>query len=273
VKRECRFIDDGAGDGAYNMGVDRALQLVRAGGSEGLPTLRLYSWKRPTVTLGRFQPLDAIDADACDRLGVDVVRRPTGGRGVLHDDEVTYCFVAAVGDGVPRGVVASYRAIAEGLRAAFEELGVAAGAVSRTGGDPGSSACYLAASQADLSVGTLKLSGSAQVWAGDTVLQHGSFVITRDAGIESRVLGLGEDAEARLRSRTVTLEEALGARPSVSSVRSAIKRGFESAYGLRLVAAGITDAERSLTAKLARGYRVGPSDAGAAVSVRGSSYA
>ncbi|MDP2232400.1 MAG: lipoate--protein ligase family protein, partial [Actinomycetota bacterium] len=112
---------DGPKDGAWNMAVDRAIQLACAAGAAP-PTLRLYTWARPTVTLGRFQPASSVQADACGRYGVGVVRRFTGGRGVLHDDEVTYSIVASVPDGVPRGVAASYRYLCTGLTEAYHLL-------------------------------------------------------------------------------------------------------------------------------------------------------
>ena len=96
-------------DGAWNMAVDLAL-LRGLPTAAGRPTLRLYGWARPTVSLGRFQGLEGVDLEACRESGVDVVRRPTGGRGVLHDDEVTYSVAAGCDDGLPRGVGGIVRA-------------------------------------------------------------------------------------------------------------------------------------------------------------------
>ena len=178
-----RLIVDGVEPGARNMALDHALLTGRAEGTSP-PTLRLYRWERPTLTLGRFQDSGAVDLAEAMRRGVDVVRRPTGGRAVLHDDEVTYSVVAAIGDGVPRGVVASYRHFAAALAAAFRGLGVEAAVADATRGERGSASCYLASTQADLVAGASKLSGSAQVWDGEAVLQHGSFAVSRDAAGE-----------------------------------------------------------------------------------------
>ena len=87
------LIDDGPNEGAWNMALDRAVQLAHEAG-DAPPTLRLYEWRSPTVTLGRFQAADSIDREWCAANGIDVVRRPTGGKGVLHDDEVTYSIIA-----------------------------------------------------------------------------------------------------------------------------------------------------------------------------------
>ncbi|MDP2401547.1 MAG: hypothetical protein Q8M66_06170, partial [Actinomycetota bacterium] len=155
-----RLLVDEPADGVWNMAVDRAIQLERATGLVPA-TLRLYGWSRPTVTLGRFQDVAGLDEAACMRHGVDMIRRATGGRGVLHDDEVTYSVIAALDDGVPRGVAASYRYLGAGLVATYRNLGVEADLTARPRDDSRSSACYLHATGADLSVGVAKLSGSA----------------------------------------------------------------------------------------------------------------
>jgi lipoate-protein ligase A len=180
-----RLLLDGACDGRRNMAVDEALLRSRAHG--GPPTLRLYRWRVPTLSLGRFQRLGDVDFDACARFGVDVVRRVTGGRGVLHDDELTYSVVAAEADGLPRGVSASYRHLGSALLRSYRLLGVDAEIAAGSAKGRGNGACYLAATQADLSLAGSKLSGSAQVWRDGACLQHGSFVVSRDVPREAAV--------------------------------------------------------------------------------------
>lgn len=238
------ILEDGPEPGAWNMALDRAIQLAHTC-DEAPPTLRLYSWERPTITLGRFQRVDGVDLAACATAGVDVVRRFTGGRGVLHDDELTYSVVAGLNDGVPRGVAASYRHLCAPLRAAYEELGVPAQLTSRPRGDAGSSACYLHATHADLSVGVAKLSGSAQVWSGDTVLQHGSFTRTRDVAREAELFRLSAEEAARLAAVTATLSDILGTAPSRERIAEAVVMGFERELGIRLVEGRPSAAERA----------------------------
>lgn len=234
------LIDDGPADGAWNMALDRAVQLAREAG-EAPPTLRLYRWMRPTVTLGRFQDVTGVDRTVCADEGIDVVRRYTGGRGVLHDDELTYSIVAGLEDGVPRGTSASYRILCSGLVEAYRALGVEAALTPRPRGDGGSAACYLHATAADLSLGALKLSGSAQVWHGSTVMQHGSFTVSRDVGREARVFRLGADQTSRLAEETATLADVLGRRPShdelVASVVDGIGRGLAVALEVQPLSA------------------------------------
>lgn len=236
-----RLLLHGPVDGALNMAIDRAVQHAHAHGSAP-PTLRLYGWSRPTVTLGRFQDVAGVDLGYCASHGIDVVRRYTGGRGVLHDDEVTYCVVAGVSDGMPRGVAASYAHLCTALVAAFDALGVAA-SVTRSDERPHSGgACYLQTTRADVALGTAKLAGSAQVWMQDTVMQHGSFVRTRDHGREAALFRLDVEQTRKL-SATATLESALGSPPDTAAITGAVRAGFEEALGIDLQEGSLNLAE------------------------------
>lgn len=243
------IVDDDPLDGAQNMALDRALQLRHAAG-DGSPTLRLYRWRVPTVTLGRFQPVTDVDRDACSSAGVDVVRRFTGGRGVLHDDEITYSLVAGLRDGIPRGVAASYRALSEILVVAYRSLGVDAEMTSRPRGRSASAACYLHATKADLSLGEAKLSGSAQVWHDGVVLQHGSIVRSKDAALEARVFKLGEGGSRELRAVTATLEDVLGQAPESAVIVDALVQGLTEVFDATVVRNGFSSEERQLAASL-----------------------
>jgi lipoate-protein ligase A len=251
-----RLLVDGPVDGVENMARDRAIQLAVEEGASP-PTLRLYGWVRPTLTLGRFQATDSVDLAACKRLGVDVVRRFTGGRGVLHDHELTYAVVAGVPDGVPRGVAASYAHLCEPLAEAFRRLGVHDASVTeRDSKSSKSPACYLATTRADLSFGALKLSGSAQVWHGDTVLQHGSFVIARDVRREAEVFRLTAEEERALAEGAATLESATGRRPEVAEIARAVTTAFEDVLGIDVEPGRLTQAEVTLSLSLKQQVRV-----------------
>lgn len=206
------------------MAVDAAMLDARASDACEA-TLRLYSWDRPTVTLGRFQDVRDVDEAVLGERGLGLARRPTGGRGVLHDAEVTYSVVASLADGVPRGVAASYRFLCGGLVAAYDRLGLEATIVRRSKGRR-TAACYLHSSQADLSAAGAKLSGSAQVWSRGAVLQHGSVVISRDPGLESAVFRLSDGDAMELGERTTALDEALSRVPATTEVEDALIRGF-----------------------------------------------
>jgi lipoate-protein ligase A len=246
-----RLIVDGRCDGAWNMAVDRALQMARESG-EAPPTLRLYGWSVPTLTLGRFQEAEGIDSAECRRRNVAVVRRATGGRGVVHDDEVTYSVIASTGDGVPQGTAASYRHLGAGVVEAYAELGVNASVTSRSRGRTGTASCYLQSTQADVSAGSAKLSGSAQVWHGTTCLQHGSFTRTRDLDRERAVFRLDSDEVSALREAAVTLEDLCDVAPGEARIVDSAVAGFARGLGVHLQPGGLSQQELDLAHTLLR---------------------
>jgi len=242
VTERWRLVLDGPCEGVWNMAVDRAIQRAQGAGLVP-PTIRLYRWSRPTISLGKFQNANAVDWEACEEFGVDVVRRFTGGRGVLHDDELTYSIVASISDGVPRGTSASYRHLCAALVAAYRRLGVQAELTERHRGSASSPACYLHATKADLSVDGAKLAGSAQTWLGDTVLQHGSLTVSRDVEREAAVFGLDDAGREALESVTWTFAQAGVALPSESEFVSEVSDAMAGALGVSLVLASITPGE------------------------------
>jgi lipoate-protein ligase A len=204
------------------------------------------------VTLGRFQSAEGVDFSAAERLGVDVVRRFTGGRGVLHDAELTYAVVAGTADGVPRGVTASYRYFSAALRAAYEAMGIGAEVIERDRVEASSSACYLSSTRADITLGAMKLSGSAQVWHGSTVLQHGSFVIRRDVEREAALFGLTAEQMSRLESECATIESVTGRAPAIEALVAPVVDAFEALAGVPLVPDVLSD-EETATARTLEG--------------------
>jgi len=241
------------------MAIDRAVLRGHELG-ESPPTLRLYRWRVPTVTLGRFQKVTDVDMELCERLGIDVVRRPTGGRGVLHDDEVTYSVVAGVREGLPRGVAASYRVLCGALVEAYRALGVDADLTARSRARAGAGACYLHATDADLSLGAAKLSGSAQVWDHDSCLQHGSFVRSRDIDREAAVFRLDDAGRAALAEKTVTFQDVLDVVPDDATVQAAVAAAFEHAMGVTLEPGHMTPEELALTGRLTDSFRIHADD-------------
>lgn len=238
-----RLIIDGPADGELNMAIDRTMLDAHEAGAAP-PTLRLYRWAAPTVSLGRFQPEDDVDRAAAEREGVALCRRPTGGRGVLHDDELTYSVVAGVREGVPRGVSASYRYLCAALVEAYRELGIAAELTSRPRGEGRAGACYLHATHADVSIGVAKLSGSAQVWHRDSCLQHGSFVVSRDVGRESALFRLDPVQRGALDAQTRTIEGLLGGRPDDDALERAVAGGFCRGLGIGVERGILSEDER-----------------------------
>ena len=240
------------------MAVDEAiLQAVVEGASP--PTLRFYGWSPPCLSLGRSQPLAEADRNACRAGGVDLVRRPSGGRAILHADELTYSLALRQDDPRATGdVVASYRHLSEGLLAGLRRLGVAA---VQAMGQPSPAAelhavCFETPSNYEIVVGGRKLVGSAQWRSRGGVLQHGSLPLHGDLTrvVEYLVFGDEERAVRRrsLRGRALTLAEAVGRVLPFAQVAQALADGLAEALNLTLVPGALTDHERRLAARLRR---------------------
>lgn len=218
------------------MTADVALLREVAGGAA--PALRVYRWSRPALSLGRFQPETDVDDAACARFGVEIVRRPTGGRALLHGGDLTYAVAVPKPSGAAGSVDAVYGWLASGLVAGLARLGVDA-AVAHGGGsaDP---ACFTGMQGADLRVGERKLCGSAQLQRDGVVLQHGAILLERLGFDETDVLRAPDAAAravraGRLRDATVTLGE-LGACSGAAAVADALVAGFAATLGLELEA-------------------------------------
>lgn len=262
-----RFLNTGLRDGATNMALDEALLMCVSKGVSP-PTVRVFGWLPPTVSIGHSQePGAEIDLDACARAGVGVVRRPTGGRAVFHAGELTYSVVGPSGAG-PLGatIMEAYRAIGEALVAGLAALGVAAG-LEETGTDPGvrrggaSPPCFVSSGRFEVVVNGRKLIGSAQRRVGRSVLQHGSLLIdSRHAGLADLIPSLtGAEREAVRRSleaRTATLERVLGRPVAFEDVAAAVRKGFAEAWGVELPEGTLTGPEEQLTAALATTYAI-----------------
>lgn len=211
-----------------HMAADYAmLTAVRAGGP---PILRLYQWSRPTLSIGRFQLDDEIDLAQCRTLGVDVVRRPTGGRALLHGADLTYAIAMPA---PATGVLASYAYLARALAAGLARCGVQASVALRSG-DRGQ-ACFASQEGADLAVDGRKVCGSAQLQQDGALLQHGAILLDRLAINETDVLAYADpsrrEVEAqRLVASTVTLRE-LGAVHDARSVANALIAGVAETLG------------------------------------------
>lgn len=207
--------------------------LLDAVGAGAPPALRLYRWAVPALSLGRFQPGDDVDRAACRRHGVDIVRRPTGGRALLHGGDLTYAVAMPRPAGAAGSVEGVYQLLATALIAGLARLGIEAD-VAHSHGRSGP-VCFAGQQGSDLRVGERKLCGSAQVHRGAAVLQHGAVLLERLSFDEIDVLhnAGGPAARARLRANTVTLKE-LGAPCDPMAVGDALVEGFTRTLDLRL---------------------------------------
>lgn len=239
------------------MALDEAI-LESVGKGESLPTLRLYAWRPPCLSLGYAQPHSEVDLAQLHQSGWDLVRRPTGGRAILHTDELTYSVTGPHNE--PRlegGVLESYRQLSQALLMALHLLGVPAEArenpnlthttqvSSQAGKNPNPSSppqpiCFEVPSNYEITVGGKKLIGSAQARRKEGVLQHGSFPLVGDLTRISKALVYESEekrtiAAERLLKRATTLESVLGKRISWDEVAQAYCTAFEKALNIKLV--------------------------------------
>lgn len=239
------------------MSVDHAL-LDSACRGEAPPTLRFYRFEPPALTLGRFQPIRHIDLGACARRGIDVVRRPTGGKAILHKDDFTYSLVLPPWAGMPDSVEESYTVICRGIIGALELLGVEASLVPRTPYHLDRvHACFSSPAAADLAVGGRKICGSAQTRKSGGVLQHGTILNLDNSALLFELLDYPE-GEARERrrefSRTCACLEELGVAVEWDEIASAFKQGFEEAFNIVLARGELSSDELALSTSLLQGY-------------------
>ena len=250
-----RLIRDEACTGRRNMAVDEAIARL-VGRGEAPPTLRVYRWAPPCVSLGYFQRYEEVNLKECQKRGLDVVRRPTGGRAVVHHHEVTYSVCLGTTD-VPESVVQSYVYLSRGLLEAYRHLGADATLAPGRRHASSSAACFDIPSVQELLVNGKKAVGSAQVRKWEALLQHGSLPLKFDAEEVSSVLTHDAEAAARLRrvlsARATDLEEALGRVPEPGEVEEALRVGFEKGLGIELVYGELSKAEEELSLRLETG--------------------
>jgi len=207
------------------------------------PTLRLYSWSRPCLSLGHAQPISQIDLDRIQTLGWEIVRRPTGGRAILHADELTYSVTATIDHPLfSGGVLESYRTISQGLVCALEMLKVEIEIQPErklTNDEREQAICFELPSSYEITAHGKKLVGSAQVRRKGGMLQHGSLPLGGDITRICQVLAYpSEDqrtqAANHLRMRATTLEQLLGEVIPWQNAADAMVKGFEKALGVHL---------------------------------------
>jgi lipoate-protein ligase A len=252
-----RLLPAVAGDGATQLAVDEAvLEGVAAG--ESLPTLRLYQWRPPGVSIGREQLWDVLDLDACAEQGWAVVRRLTGGRAILHLDEVNYMVCVSAADGRVRGETAERcQRLGEGVRVGLKLLGLDPARTRsyyQDHGEPGA-AFFDGPAEGDILVAQNKLVASIQLRQGGAVMQQGSLSLGGDITGISQALWVDQPGQRlavglRLRYRATTLENSLGRRVEFGEVTAALQQGFAQALNLELVESGLTEKEKARAEEL-----------------------
>jgi lipoate-protein ligase A len=227
------FLDSGSAPGAENMAVDELL-LERAERQGGVPVLRLYSFDPPAITIGHHQnPGLILDVARLRADGLDCVRRITGGRALLHEEELTYCVVAPAGSALfDTGQGEAYLRISAAISAALRSLGVDA-EVSRgreSAGPKGTAApCLSSVTRYELTVGGKKIAGSAQRKTAAAFLQHGSILMRSGSERIVRYLLASPDP---LDDRITNVSAELGRPAGGEGLREGIPAAFSAMFDI-----------------------------------------
>ena len=219
---KCRFIDGGYSKASYNMGLDEAiLDAVSKGISP--TTLRFYGWKPHAISIGYFQSASAeVDFNACEKYGVDLVRRITGGGAVYHADEITYSFITPQ-DSVPADILESYGLICSGITEGLKNMGVDSQFAPIN----------------DIVSGGKKISGNAQTRRKKCVLQHGTILLDVDAEKMFSLLKVSDEKIRdkmilNVKERVTSIKDILGCEITYEQASNHLKKGFEKALNLKL---------------------------------------
>lgn len=252
-----RLLKTGYLDGALNMAIDEAL-MESVAARKSAPVVRFYGWEPACLSLGIAQLWDEADLDECEELGWDVVRRATGGRAILHTDELTYSVCAPKDEVRVRGsIIDSYGRLSVALAEGLRMMGLDPRRV-RTyyddHGEPGP-ACFDGPSDYEITIGQRKLVGSAQVRKHGCVLQHGSLPLFGDIrriadGLMVDLPGQRLAIKMRLLYRATTLAASLGRDTSFDEALSFLQRGFEEGLDLSFEESGLTDEEMARAQEL-----------------------
>ncbi len=244
------LLDTGTRHAAWNMAIDEGLLLTCE--QTRTPILRFYQWENPTLSLGYFQSVSEISLIECDRLGIDWIRRPTGGRAVLHADELTYSVIAPI-DTLAKSIEASYELLSEALALGLTHLGLDA-QLTQKHALPGEKnpVCFVTPAYAELTLRGKKIIGSAQMRTKFALLQHGSIPFTLDSEKLVRVFSLTEAQHTRdlVKEQAAGLQDFLKCSLSVNELKRALCKGFEQSLDAQFEPIELSESVANLACQL-----------------------
>lgn len=262
-----RLIDSGHLDGITNMAVDEAMARFADESDEDVrATLRTYGWRPYAISLGYHQSVEEIDLHRCRQDGIDVVKRPTGGRAILHAEELTYAVVIPRRSGFfDKSILKTYGILSRAIVAGLNELGVgvefeqAPSTPKDFSKGKMSMLCFASSVQHEIGWQGRKLVGSAQRRIGETILQHGSILIgPQHLRLVEYLKSSGDRRKAawrHLQSKTICLNELTENSITFSQVHTALCRGFEKQLGIRLCRGELDIEEKKIAESLAEARR------------------
>ncbi|MBI5410008.1 MAG: lipoate--protein ligase family protein [Nitrospirae bacterium] len=232
----------------FNMALDEAIsETVRQKLSP--PTLRLYQWAGPSVSIGYFQKISDVNIDYCAEKDYPVVRRMTGGRAILHDSELTYSLSALKGSLLFRGsLLESYHVISKALVSALKLCGadVRVSFSRKKGPVLRSPACFKSVSYGEITLDGRKVVGSAHKRYDNGFMQQGSVMLNFDAGELCAVLNAGSEDDFKEIGSINTKEGKI----SIDALRSSMKEAFEKELNVKLISDNPTKFEHDLAKEL-----------------------
>ena len=257
-----RFIDTGYSDSATNMAIDEAILQLHSEGKVP-PTIRFYGWDPATLSIGYFQQAEKeINLEALEQYGLGFVRRPTGGRAVLHDQELTYSVIVAEDHPqMPTSVTEAYRIISTGLLQGFRDLGLDAyfstpnAEENEALKNPRSAVCFDAPSWYELVVEGRKVAGSAQTRQKGVILQHGSILLDIDEDMLFDVFKYpSEQVKERMKrgfsKKAVAINQLRSTPATIEEVKQSFQRGFAEGFHIQLEESTLTQEELELVEEL-----------------------
>lgn len=258
MKSKWYFINSGPCSPSYNMALDEALLDLHSLG-EIPPVIRFYEWNPATLSIGYFQSAEKdIELDVLREQNLGFVRRPTGGRAVLHESELTYSIIVSEQyPNMPVSVTEAYRVLSEGLLLGFQNLGLDAYfSIPDTEEKqqdlkrPKSAVCFDAPSWYELVVEGKKVAGSAQTRQKGVILQHGAILLDLD---EEKLLSVfkfsspeaKEKMRKKLPEKAVAINRLTDKEITIAQCIKAFKDGFEEALEIELVPYQLTEEQLS----------------------------
>lgn len=250
-----RIIDTGFNNGFFNMALDETvMDSVRNG--KTLPTIRFYQWSPLCVSLGYFQRLNEINVNNCRKLGINIVRRMTGGKAVLHNKELTYSFIAPQSF-LPRSIIESYKIIATPILNTLEQLGLKVSLIDEKIGEGSSSFCFFEHSYYEINVNNKKIVGSAQARIKDVLLQHGSIMLDYSPEIFAHIFNTKENDidERKIKKRVTSIKHEMQENLNLSKLKSLLIENFERSLNIKTKKEKPTEDELLFTQGLKEKYK------------------
>jgi lipoyltransferase/lipoate-protein ligase len=239
MKEQWRLLQSGFNTAYSNMAIDRAVLVANSEGKVP-PTVRFYGWSPPAISIGYFQRLtEEIDIRTCEQLGVDYVRRITGGGAVFHEKELTYSIVVPESHPeIPKNILKSYGRICGAVMKGLGQLGIDSEYVPIN----------------DIITGGRKISGNAQTRKLKTVLQHGTVLMDVDVDRMFSLLKVPNEKIkdkliADVKQRVTSIKHLLGKEIHFQDVADAMKRGFEEEFQVKLIEGTLREEEQMLANK------------------------